>query len=102
MYERRSRLAILQQITIRQQAELIKFFVAGATTRAAGEPAGVHRNTAASYFMKLRRLIAMPSPAIGFQEKLRLMSAILGGRRKGKLGRKPSRKPEKLCQLARR
>ncbi len=35
MYERRSRL------NPRQQAELIKFFVAGATARAAGEIAGV-------------------------------------------------------------
>ena len=53
MYERRSRL------NSRQQTELIKFFVAGATARAAGEIAGVNRNTATSYFMRPRCLIAM-------------------------------------------
>ena len=36
MYERRSRL------NNRQQSELIKFFVAGTTARAAGEMAGVN------------------------------------------------------------
>ena len=36
MYERRSRLSS------RQQAELIKFFVAGSTARAAGEIVAVH------------------------------------------------------------
>lgn len=38
MYERRSRL------TTRQQSELIRFFVAGATARAAGELVGAPRN----------------------------------------------------------
>lgn len=44
MYERWSRL------TTRKQSERIRFFVAGATARAAGEIVGVHRNTATSYF----------------------------------------------------
>ena len=83
MYERRSRL------TIRQQTELIKFFVAGATARAAGEPAGVHRNTAASYFMKLRRLIAMPKPSYRLSGEVEADECYFGGRRKGKRGRKP-------------
>lgn len=56
MYKRRSRLSS------RQQAELTKPFVARATARAAGEITGVHRNTAASYFMRLRRLIAVHLP----------------------------------------
>ena len=53
MYERRCRLNLCQQ------PALIKFFVAGATARAAGGIAGENRNTAATYFMRLRRLIAM-------------------------------------------
>ena len=42
----------------RQHSELIRLFVAGSAARAADEPAGIHRNTAATYFMRLRRLIA--------------------------------------------
>ena len=57
MYERRSRL------NYRQQAELIKFFVAGATARVSRKMAGVNRNTATSYFMRLRRLIASHLPS---------------------------------------
>ena len=52
MYKRRSRLPS------RQQGELLKMFVVGATARAAAEVVGVHRNTAASFFMRLRKLIA--------------------------------------------
>ncbi len=57
MCERRSRL------TTRQQSDLIRFFVAGSTSRAIGEIVDVHRNTATSYFMHLRRLIATHFPS---------------------------------------
>ena len=70
MYERRSRLSL------RQQSELITLFVAGATARTAGELVGVHHNTAVSYFMRLRHLIAA-----------HLSSYRLSGVRKGKRGR---------------
>ncbi len=57
MYERRKRLSS------RQQDELIKLFVKKATARTTGELVGVHRNTAISYFMRLRRLIASHLPS---------------------------------------
>ena len=69
MYERRSRL------NLHQPAERIKFFVASATARAAREIAGVNRNSAASYFMRLRRLIAMHLPSIACQGWLRQVKA---------------------------
>lgn len=47
MYERRS------SLSLGQQSELIKLFVAGATVRTAGELSGVHRNTAVSYLRVL-------------------------------------------------
>ena len=81
MYERRSRL------NSRQQTELIKFFVAGATARAAGEIAGVNRNTAASYFMRLRRLIAMHLPSYRLSGEVEADESYFGGVRKGKRGR---------------
>ena len=81
MYERRSRLSI------RQQTELMKFFVAGSTARAAGELAGVHRNTAASYFMRLRRLIAMHLPSYRLSGEVEADESYFGGVRKGKRGR---------------
>ena len=81
MYERRSRL------NSRQQAELIKFFVAGATARAAGEIAGVNRNTAASYFMRLRRLIATHLTSYRLSGEVEADESYFGGVRKGKRGR---------------
>lgn len=81
MYERRSRLGT------RQQAELIKLFVAGATARAAGELVGVHRNTAASYFMRLRRLIASHLPSYRLSGEIEADESYFGGVRKGKRGR---------------
>ena len=80
MYERQSRL------NSRPQAELIKFFVAGATARAAGEIAGVNRNTAALYFMRLRRLIAMHLPSYRLSGEVEADESYFGGVRKGKRG----------------
>jgi transposase len=42
----------------RQQGELIKLFIVGSTARTAAELVGIHRNSAALYFRKLRELIA--------------------------------------------
>ncbi len=81
MYERRGRL------NNRQQTELITFFVAGATARAAGEMAGVTRNTAASCFMCLRRLIASPLPGYRLSGEIEADESYFGGIRKGKRGR---------------
>lgn len=81
MYKQRSRLSL------RQQSELIKLFVAGATARTAGELVGVHRNTAVSYFMRLSRLIAAHLPSYRLSGEVEADENYLGGVRKGKRGR---------------
>ncbi len=52
MYERQSRLSD------RKRERLIEHFVARKTGRAAAELVGVHRNTAASFYTRLRKVIA--------------------------------------------
>ena len=81
MCERQSRLSL------RQQSGLIKLLVAGATARTAGELAGVHRNTAVSYFMRLRRLIAAHLPSYRLSGEVEADESYFGGVRKGKRGR---------------
>jgi len=41
-----------------KQGRLIEHFVAGTTARTAASLCGVHRNTAAYYFLRLREIIA--------------------------------------------
>lgn len=53
-----------------QQSERIRFFVAGSAARAAGEIIDVHSNTATSYFMRLRRLIATHLPSYRLSGKV--------------------------------
>ena len=95
MYERRSRLSL------RQQSELIKLFVAGATGRTAGELVDVHRNTAVSYFMRLRRLIAAHLPSYRLSEEVEADENYFGGVRKGKRGRGAAGKTAVLGLLKR-
>ena len=52
MYERKSRLSDWKR------GRLIEHFVAGTTARAVAELVGVHRNTAASFYTRLRKVIA--------------------------------------------
>jgi transposase len=81
MYERRSRLPA------RKQSELIKLFVVGASARAAAEMVGVNRNTAASFFMRLRKLIASKTPSYKLHGEVEADESYFGGVRKGKRGR---------------
>jgi transposase len=81
MYERASRLSG------RKRGELLKLFVAGVTARAASQLTGVHRNTAASYFMRLRRLIASQLPSYGLSDEVEADESYFGGARKGRRGR---------------
>ena len=46
------------KLSPRQQDELLKLFIAGATARTTAELVGIHRNSAALHFRKLRELIA--------------------------------------------
>ena len=81
MYQRRSRLGA------RKQGELIKLFVAGSTARAAAEIVGAHRNTASSYFMRLRQLIASKTPSYKLSGEIDADESYFGGVRKGKRSR---------------
>ena len=81
MYKQRSRLSL------RQQSELITLFVAGATARTAGELVGVHRNTAVSYFMRLRRLIAAHLPSYRLSGEVEADESYLGTRGHGATGK---------------
>lgn len=82
MYQRRSRL------NEGKRDRLLKHFVAGPTARAAAELVGVHQNTAATYYTRVRRVIAeemeKASPVFG---EVEVDESYFGGERKGKRGR---------------
>lgn len=78
------------RLTPRQRGELVKLFVAGSTARTAAGLAGVHRNTAALFFAKLRGRIAAEQEramAEAFDGPVEIDESYFGGRRKGKRGR---------------
>ena len=59
----------------------------GATVRATSEIVGVHRNTATSFFMRLRRIIAGKLPSYELSGEVEADESYFGGTRKGKRGR---------------
>ena len=78
------------KLTPRQSGGLLKLFVAGSTARTAADLAGVHRNTAALFFSKLRAVIAAEperATADAFDGPVEIDESYFGGRRKGKRGR---------------
>jgi transposase len=82
MYERQSRLSK------GKRDRLIEHFVAGTTARAAAELVGVHRNTAASFYTRLRKVIAEEMEhASPFAGEVEVDESYFGGARKGKRGR---------------
>lgn len=76
------------RISRKRQLRLIELFVAGVTARTAADLAGLHRNSAALFYHKLRQLIANKiaevDPEFGAFEA---DESYFGGRRKGKRGR---------------
>ena len=69
---------------------LIEHFIAGTTARAAARFCGLHRNTAAYYFLRLREIIAYELEAeikAMFGGEIEVDESYFGGRRKGKRGR---------------
>jgi transposase len=71
-----------------QQERLIEHFVAGTTARTAATLVGVHRNTAAFYFHRLRELIYQASEdATPFSGEIEVDESYFGGKRKGTRGR---------------
>ena len=82
MYERRSRLSKAKR------DQLVEHFVAGTTARAAAELVGVHRNTAASFYTRIRTVIAEETQkASSVCGEIEVDESYFGGRRKGKRGR---------------
>ena len=71
-----------------KQHKLIEHFVSGSTARTAAALIGVHRNTAAYYFHRLRQLIhkTIEDETLLFGE-VEVDESYFGGRRKGKRGR---------------
>ncbi len=71
-----------------KQHKLIEHFVSGSTARTTASLIGVHRNTAAYYFHRLRQLIHKTvedeAPLFG---EVEVDESYFGGRRKGKRGR---------------
>jgi len=71
-----------------KQDRLIEYFVSGATARTAAALVGVHRNTAALYFHRLRQLICQAiDDASPFAGAIEVGESYFGGVRKGKRGR---------------
>jgi len=82
MEKRKSRL------TKKQQLKLMEFFVAGATARTTADLVGVNRNTATTFFHKLRKIIASHVEDRSVVEgEIEIDESYFGGRRKGKRGR---------------
>jgi transposase len=82
MYERRSRLGR------KTRNRLMEHFVAGTTARAAAELVGVHRNTAALFYTRLRKVIAEEMEKVSpFGGEVEVDESYFGGRRKGRRGR---------------
>lgn len=82
MYERKSRLSP------QKRARLIEHFIAGTTARAAAQLVGVNKNTAATFFTRLRRVIADEmEKASPFAGEVEVDESYFGGVRKGKRGR---------------
>jgi len=71
-----------------KQERLLEMFIAGATARTAADFIGVHRNTAAYYFYRLRMVIMdVVEHQSLFDGEVELDESYFGGYRKGKRGR---------------
>ena len=81
MYQRKSRLSS------HKQSRLMEHFVAGTTARAAAELIEVQSNTAISFYMRLRHLIASKIPSYELSGEVEADESYFGGVRKGKRGR---------------
>ena len=76
-----------------KQGRLIEHFVAGTTARTAARLCGVHRNTAAYYFLRLREIIAYELEAESeamFVGEIEVDESYFGGKRgRGAAGKIP-------------
>lgn len=67
-----------------KQVELIKYFISGSIARTAADLAGIHRNTAISFFHKLHYLIAIKQKedTAQFSGEIDLDESYFGGHHK--------------------
>ena len=75
------------RISQSKQDHLIEHFIAGTTARAAASHVGVHRNSAAFYFHRLREVIAYELEAKSeamFSGEIEVDESYFGGRQKDK------------------
>jgi len=73
-----------------KQDRLVEHFIAGTTARTVASLVGVHRNSAALYFHRLRQIIAKELEAESeamFGGEIEVDESYFGGKRKGKRGR---------------
>ena len=73
-----------------KQDRLLEHFVAGTTARTAASLVGVHRNTSAYFFHRLREIIVLELDAESeamFGGEMEVDESYFGGKRKGKRGR---------------
>ena len=78
------------RLSLAKQDRLAEHFVAGTTARCAAALVGVHRNTAAYYFHRLREIIAYNLEAEAdavFAGEIEVDESYFGGTRKGQRGR---------------
>ena len=72
------------------QKELLRFFVLEVTARPAADILGIHPNSAALFYRKIRRVIshylALAADEV-FERPVELDESYFGGRRKGRRGR---------------
>lgn len=81
------------RISQSRQGRLIELFIAGSTARNAASLVGVHRNSAAFYFHRLREIIALELEAENeamFGGEIEVDESYFGGkRRRGAAGKIP-------------
>ena len=78
------------KLTPRHTGELVKLFVAGSTARTAAGLVGVHRNTVARFFSKVRAVIAAHQErpmAAAFDDPVEIDDSYFGGQRKERSAR---------------
>ena len=76
------------RLSRQKQDRLIEYLVSGSTARCAGDLIGVHRNTSAYYFHRLRQIIAEATENEELLSgEIEVDESYFGERRKGKRGR---------------
>ncbi len=103
MLKRPKRVALANNLSATKPVEweatgaLIELFVVGATARAAAEIVGVNRNTARTFYHRLRQLIASKLPNYDLSGEVEADESYFSGVRKGQRGRAAIKVPVFAC-----